>query len=47
MTHNTESPAALGDRFAAAEPNPHVWELEFTPKVKLQIKRDKSGGGCG
>jgi rhodanese-related sulfurtransferase/uncharacterized membrane protein (DUF485 family) len=40
-------PAALGDRFAAAEPNPHAWELEFTPKVKLQIKRDKSGGGCG
>lgn len=40
-------PAALGDRFAAAEPNPHAWELEYTPKVKLQIKRDKSGGGCG
>ncbi len=40
-------PAALGDRFAAADPDPHEWHLEFAPKVKLQIKRDKSGGGCG
>jgi hypothetical protein len=40
-------PAALGDRFAAADPSPHEWDLAFTPKVKLQIKRDKSGGGCG
>jgi rhodanese-related sulfurtransferase/uncharacterized membrane protein (DUF485 family) len=39
--------AALGDRYAACSPNPHEWELEFTSKVKLQIKRDKSGGGCG
>ncbi len=40
-------PAALGDRFASADPSPHDWDLEYTPKVKLQIKRDKSGGGCG
>lgn len=40
-------PAALGDRFAAADPSPHEWQFEYTPKVKLQIKRDKSGGGCG
>jgi rhodanese-related sulfurtransferase len=40
-------PAALGDRFQAADPDPHAWQLEFTPKIKLQIKRDKSGGGCG
>jgi hypothetical protein len=40
-------PAALGDRYEAADPNPHEWELEYTPKIKLQIKRDKSGGGCG
>ncbi|HSN78442.1 MAG TPA: rhodanese-like domain-containing protein [Anaerolineae bacterium] len=40
-------PAALGDRFAAADPSPHAWELEFIPKIKLEIKRDKSGGGCG
>lgn len=40
-------PAALGDRFAASDPSPHEWEFEYTPKVKLQIQRDKSGGGCG
>lgn len=40
-------PAALGDRYECARPNPHEWELEFTPKIKLQIQRDKSGGGCG
>jgi hypothetical protein len=40
-------PAALGARYEAAFPSPHEWELEYTPKVKLQIKRDKSGGGCG
>ena len=40
-------PAALGDRFAAADPSPHEWELDYTPKIKLQVKRDKSGGGCG
>lgn len=39
--------AALGDRFTAADPSPHEWELEYTPKIKLQVKRDKSGGGCG
>jgi rhodanese-related sulfurtransferase len=40
-------PAAMGSRYAAAAPNPHEWELEYTPKVKLELKRDKSGGGCG
>jgi len=40
-------PAALGDRYECADPNPHEWELEFAPKIKLQIQRDKSGGGCG
>lgn len=39
--------AALGDRYPAANPSPHEWELEFTPKIKLQLQRDKSGGGCG
>jgi len=39
--------SALGDRYSAANPSPHEWELEYTPKVKLQMKRDKSGGGCG
>ena len=40
-------PAALGDRYSAAAPDPHAWEVEFTPKIKLQMSRDKSGGGCG
>lgn len=40
-------PAALGDRFGAADPSPHEWQLGYTPKIKLQLKRDKSGGGCG
>jgi hypothetical protein len=40
-------PAALGSRYGGASPNPHEWELEYTPKIKLQINRDKSGGGCG
>lgn len=40
-------PAALGDRYASAAPVPHEWQIEFIPKVKLQIQRDKSGGGCG
>jgi rhodanese-related sulfurtransferase/uncharacterized membrane protein (DUF485 family) len=40
-------PAALGDRYECAAPDPHVWELEFIPKIKMEFKRDKSGGGCG
>ncbi len=40
-------PAALGDRYEAAAPNPHEWDIEFLPKIKLQLQRDKSGGGCG
>jgi rhodanese-related sulfurtransferase/uncharacterized membrane protein (DUF485 family) len=41
-------PAALGDRYECADPNPiENEELEFEPKIKLQMKRDKSGGGCG
>jgi hypothetical protein len=40
-------PAALGDRYQSAFPDPHAWELEYTPKIKLELKRDKSGGGCG
>jgi hypothetical protein len=40
-------PAALGARYEVSFPNPHEWELEFTPKIKLELRRDKSGGGCG
>lgn len=40
-------PAALGDRFPAADPDPHEHKLEYTPKIKLQRNRGPSGGGCG
>lgn len=41
-------PAALGDRYACANPSPLIErELEFEPKIQLQLKRDMSGGGCG
>ena len=41
-------PAALGSKYASCDPNPQEYEeLEFEAKIKLQLKRDKSGGGCG
>lgn len=41
-------PAALGDRYQAADPGPQrEVELQYTPKIKLQRKRGPSGGGCG
>ncbi len=40
-------PAALGDRYQAADPDPIEYEnLKFEPKIQLQIKRDKSGGAA-
>jgi rhodanese-related sulfurtransferase len=39
--------AATGSRHPAAEPNPHAFEIEFEPKVKLELKRAPSSGGCG
>ncbi len=39
--------SAIGDRYAASEPDPHAYELEFTPKVKLELKRGPTSGGCG
>lgn len=39
--------AALGDRYISASPNPHEWDLEYTPKIKLERKRGPGGGGCG
>jgi rhodanese-related sulfurtransferase len=39
--------AALGDRFTAADPDPHTYAFEYTPKIVLQTKRGPSGGGCG
>ena len=41
-------PAALGNQYASCDPDPETYEgLEFEAKIKLQLKRDKSGGGCG
>lgn len=41
-------PAALGNRYESCDPNPIKYgELEFEAKIQLQLKRDKSGGGCG
>ena len=41
-------PAALGSKYESCDPNPQAYEeLEFEAKIKLQLKRDKSGGGCG
>jgi rhodanese-related sulfurtransferase/uncharacterized membrane protein YedE/YeeE len=39
--------AAIGSRHPAAEPNPHAFEIEFEPKVKLELKRAPASGGCG
>lgn len=41
-------PAALGSRYESCDPSPIEYEeLEFEAKIQLQLKRDKSGGGCG
>jgi rhodanese-related sulfurtransferase len=39
--------AALGGRYEASNSNPLEYNLEYTPKIKLQLKRSPSGGGCG
>ncbi|MGZ9236017.1 MAG: YeeE/YedE thiosulfate transporter family protein, partial [Anaerolineales bacterium] len=41
-------PAALGSSYESCDPNPVQYEeLEFEARIKLELKRDKSGGGCG
>jgi rhodanese-related sulfurtransferase len=41
-------PAALGSRYESCDPSPLEYEeLDFEAKIKLELKRDKSGGGCG
>jgi rhodanese-related sulfurtransferase len=41
-------PAALGSRYESCDPNPVKYEeLDYEAKIKLELKRDKSGGGCG
>lgn len=40
--------AALGERYKSCSPDPIEHEnLEFQSRIVLQLKRDKSGGGCG
>lgn len=41
-------PLALGDRYKSCAPSPMAHEhLAYEPRIVLQLKRDKSGGGCG
>ena len=41
-------PAALGSKYAFAAPNATLAQnFEFTPKIKLEVKRGPGGGGCG
>ncbi len=41
-------PSVLGSRYASCYPDPQKYEeLEYEAKIKLELKRDKSGGGCG
>jgi rhodanese-related sulfurtransferase len=39
--------AATGSRHPAAEPNPYALDLEYEPKVILELKRAPTCGGCG
>jgi len=39
--------SALGGRYLASNPSVHDYDLEYTPKIKLELKRSPSGGGCG
>ena len=45
LHHDFES--AIGELHSAADPDPDLFELEYTPKVKLEIKRGPVGSGCG
>jgi rhodanese-related sulfurtransferase len=41
-------PAALGSNYESCDPDPIVYEdLEFEARIRLELQRDKSGGGCG
>ncbi|MCB0194212.1 MAG: YeeE/YedE family protein [Anaerolineae bacterium] len=37
-------PAALGEQHPAAAPDPHEFEIEYVPKVELQVKQVTGGG---
>jgi hypothetical protein len=41
-------PAALGSSYGSCDPDPIEYvDLEFEARIRLELKRDKSGGGCG
>lgn len=39
--------SAVGSRYSASEPDPHAYELMYTPKVQMELKRAPASGGCG
>lgn len=39
--------AAIGSRHAAAEPHTGAHEADFEPRIKLELKRAPTSGGCG
>jgi rhodanese-related sulfurtransferase len=39
--------AALGGAFPAADPHINEYELEYIPKIELEMKRGPTSGGCG
>ena len=40
-------PSAVGERHPLADPDPHLYELEYLPKVKLELNSGPASGGCG
>jgi rhodanese-related sulfurtransferase len=38
---------ATGARSPAATPDAEQFEVEYTPKIQLKLKKGPSGGGCG
>jgi hypothetical protein len=38
---------ALGAAYHCAEPDPHDYDLEYEERLKLELKRGPTGGGCG
>jgi rhodanese-related sulfurtransferase len=39
--------AALGAAYRCAEPHPEDYDLEYEERLKLELKRGPTGGGCG
>jgi hypothetical protein len=39
--------AALGGAFPASDPHINEYHLEFIPKIKMELKRGPTSGGCG